>query len=90
MSLDDINEIIEYIKEQTDFKGDIFININKNAIPIEFIEKRIKKALAFTHSKAEGNIIADRGFVTITSASFTAQVLANLLKAWEKENADTD
>ena len=56
------------------------------AIPIEFIEKRIKKALAFTHSKAEGNIIADRGFVTITSASFTAQVLANLLKAWEKEN----
>lgn len=38
MSLDDINEIIEYIKEQTDFKGDIFININKNAIPIEWIE----------------------------------------------------
>lgn len=40
MSLDDINEIIEYIKEQTDFKGDIFININKNAIPIEWIKKK--------------------------------------------------
>lgn len=39
MKPDEIIKIIEYIKEQTDFKGDIFININSNAIPIEWIEK---------------------------------------------------
>ena len=56
------------------------------AIPIEFIEERIKKAIAFTHSKAEGNIIDDGCVVTVVSASFTAQVLANLLEAWEGQN----
>ncbi len=38
MRPDEINKIVEYIKEQTDHKGDIFININKNAIPIEWIK----------------------------------------------------
>lgn len=40
MKPDKIIKIIEYIKEQTDFKGDIFININSNAIPIKWIEKQ--------------------------------------------------
>ena len=41
MKPDEINKIVEYIKEQTDHKGDIFININKNAIPIEWIERKL-------------------------------------------------
>ncbi len=56
------------------------------AIPIEWIEKRLQRAVAFTHSKAEGNIIDDGCVVTVVSASFTANVLVNLLEDWEKEN----
>ena len=41
MRPDDIIKIVEFIKEQTDHKGDIFININNNAIPIEFIERKL-------------------------------------------------
>ena len=41
MRPDDIIKIVEFIKEQTDQKGDIFININNNAIPIEFIERKL-------------------------------------------------
>lgn len=37
MRPNEINKIVEYIKEQTDHKGDIFININSNAIPIDWI-----------------------------------------------------
>lgn len=37
MRPDEINKIVEYIKEQTNHKGDIFININNNAIPIKWI-----------------------------------------------------
>ena len=44
MRPDEINKIVEYIKEQTDHKGDIFININNNnAIPIEWIKKWLGK-----------------------------------------------
>ena len=56
------------------------------AIPVERIEKRLQRALAFTHSKAEGNIIDDGCVVEVVSASFTANVLVNLLEDWEKEN----
>ena len=41
MRPDEIIKIVEYIKEQTGHTGDIFININKNAIPIEFIERKL-------------------------------------------------
>ena len=41
MRPDEIIKIVEYIKEQTDHKGDIFININKNAIPVEWIERKL-------------------------------------------------
>ena len=41
MRPNDINEIVKFIKEQTGYKGDIFININSNAIPIEFIERKL-------------------------------------------------
>lgn len=57
-----------------------------DAIPIAWIEKRLQRAVAFTHSKAEGNIIDDGCVVTVVSASFTANVLLNLLEDWEKEN----
>lgn len=67
MKPDEIIKIIEYIKEQTDFKGDIFININSNAIPIEWIEK----------------YIASR-----TSPSINWSYVYDMLKDWEKENAD--
>lgn len=43
MKPEDINKIVEFIKEQTDFKGDIFININNNAIPIEWLKKWVEK-----------------------------------------------
>ena len=41
MRPDEIDKIIEFIKEQTDHKGDIFININRNAIPVEWIERKL-------------------------------------------------
>ena len=41
MRPDEIIKIVEFIKEQTDHKGDIFININKNAIPVEYIERKL-------------------------------------------------
>lgn len=41
MRPNEIIKIVEYIKEQTGHKGDIFININTNAIPIEFIERKL-------------------------------------------------
>lgn len=58
----------------------------KNSIPKEWIEKQLQRAVAFTHSKAEGNIIDDGCVVKVVSASFTANVLVNLLADWEKEN----
>lgn len=57
-----------------------------NAIPIEWIEERLKRAIAFRHSKAEGKVIVNECVVEVVSASFTANVLFNLLVAWEKEN----
>lgn len=62
------------------------IEFLKQSIPVEWIEERLKRAVAFTHSKAEGNIINDGCVVTVVSASFTANVLLNLLEDWEKEN----
>ena len=35
----EIVKLVEYIKEQTGHTGDIFININDNAIPIEWIKE---------------------------------------------------
>lgn len=40
----EIVKLVEYIKEQTGHTGDIFININDNAIPIEWIEQYIWSA----------------------------------------------
>lgn len=57
----------------------------EKVIPIEWIKERLNKAVAFTHSKAEGNIIDDGCVVSVVSASFTAHVLLNLLEDWEKE-----
>lgn len=41
MKPDELIKIVEHIKEQGGHKGDIFININTNAIPIEFIERKL-------------------------------------------------
>ncbi len=62
------------------------VETSKKAIPTEWIEERLKKALSFTHSKAEGKIVYDGCVITMVSASFTAQVLSNLLEDWEEEN----
>ena len=47
----EIVKIVEYIKEQTGHTGDIFININNNAIPIEWI---LKWACEFIDPNSEG------------------------------------
>lgn len=62
------------------------IRLINNSIPVEWIEKRLQKAVAFTHSKAEGKVIINEDVVEVVSASFTANVLSNLLEDWEKEN----
>lgn len=72
MSLDDINEIIEFIKEQTDFKGDIFININKNAIPIEWIWKWYDEE---THRLGDGWTHVEHPYS-----------IKRMIEDWEKEN----
>lgn len=38
----EIVKLVEYIKKQTGHTGDIFININDNAIPIEWIERKLE------------------------------------------------
>ena len=57
-----------------------------DAIPIEWIRGRLQKAVDFTHNKAEGNFIDNGCVVEVVSASFTANVLMNMLEDWEKEN----
>ena len=47
----EIVKLVEYIKEQTGHTGDIFININDNAIPIEWI---LKWACEFIDPNSEG------------------------------------
>lgn len=64
------------------------IGFLSESIPKEWIKERLQKAVAFTHSKTEGKFIADSCVVEVVSASFTANVLLNLLEDWEKENAD--
>lgn len=56
------------------------------AIPIEWIKRRLQKAVDFTHSEAEGKFIYNGCVVEVVSASFTANVLLTLLEDWEKEN----
>lgn len=58
----------------------------KDIIPIEWIKARLKKAVDFTHSKAEGQFIDNGCVVSVVSANFTANVLLNLLEDWRKEN----
>ena len=61
MRPDEINKIVEFIKEQTDHKGDIFININKNAIPIEWI----KKWCNIEHKSCEERLMLRYGVITM-------------------------
>ena len=75
MILEEINKIVEYIKEQTDHKGDIFININKNAIPIEWIEKWSEKFYKVINGT---RYYMGDGYDTVW----------DMLEDWEKENAD--
>ena len=70
MKPDEIIKIIEYIKEQTDFKGDIFININSNAIPVEWINDWLETCIPhYDYDKL--TYIAD---------------VYEMLEDWEKEN----
>ena len=66
----EIVKLVEYIKEQTDFKGDIFININKNAIPIEWIKKWLETCIP-RYDYDRMTYIAD---------------IYEMLDDWEKEN----
>lgn len=75
MRPEEINKIVEYIKEQTDHKGDIFININKNAIPLEWIEKWAEK---FYKEINGTRFYMGDGYDTVW----------DMLEDWEKENAD--
>lgn len=86
MKSTDIIKMVDYIKKQTGHNGDIFINVNVEAIPIEWIEKKIQIAVDFMHSKEEGKLIYDGAIVSVVSASFTANCLMNLLEDWRKEN----
>ena len=43
LKVEDVIKTIDYIKKQTGYEGDIFLNVNVNAIPIEWIEKYISK-----------------------------------------------
>ena len=92
MRLIDIERLVkEYITSNKDLTKVTYYDIRKyevKAIPIDWIKERLNKAVAFTHSKAEGNIIDDGCVVSVVSASFTANVLLNLLEDWKKENED--
>ena len=74
LKVEDVIKTIDYIKKQTGYEGDIFLNVNVNAIPIEFIEEQIAKTTDI-NNKEEMDV-------------FYAGHLGYLLKLWEKENAD--
>ena len=42
LKVEDVIKTIDYIKKQTGYEGDIFLNVNVNAIPIEWIEEWYK------------------------------------------------
>ena len=55
------------------------------AIPVKWIKEQLQKAVDFTHHKSEGKFIDNGCVVEVVSASFTANVLLNLLENWEKD-----
>jgi hypothetical protein len=71
LKVEDVIKTIDYIKKQTGYEGDIFLNVNVNAIPIEWIENYISK-------------MKDDGMIYLSSAGS----IKDMIKEWEKENAD--
>lgn len=90
MRLIDVDKIYQILDNKSSYGYVSALDISSieivDAIPVEWIEERLKKALSFTHSEAEGKIVYDGCVITMVSASFTAQVLSNLLEDWEEEN----
>ena len=73
MKPDDIIKMVDYIKKETGYNGDIFINVNANAIPIEWIEKWAEKFYKVINGK---RYYMGDGYDTVW----------DMLEDWEKEN----
>ena len=71
MKPDDVIKIVDHIKNHGGIKGDLFINVNVNAIPIEWIKKYI------------GKLDKECGGMVYLSPS---GALIDMLKDWDKEN----
>lgn len=82
---DEIIKIVEYIKEQTDHKGDIFININKNAIPIEWIKEYLVKLHKEGEEERDYVINELGGYEPIYKYIYETGI-KKMLEEWEKEN----
>lgn len=58
-----------------------------NAIPIEWLHSIMEKQLIFAmESEMEGTITVEDGILHCFSGAIACQVLANVIKLWEKEN----
>ena len=62
--------------------------MNKNAIPIEWLHSIMERQIIFAmESEMEGTTTVKDGFIHCVSGALACQVLVNVIKLWEEENA---
>ena len=72
---------LELIQSQPDIK----------AIPIEWLHSIMERQIIFAMtSEMEGTTTVKDGVIHCVSGALACQVLANVIKLWEKENEKTD
>ena len=63
------------------------IEFLKQSIPIDWLHSIMKKQLIFAmKSEMEGTVTVQDGVIHCVSGAIACQVLANVIKLWEKEN----
>lgn len=61
----------------------------KQLIPIEWLHSVMERQLIFAmESEMEGTTTVKDGVIHCVSGALACQVLVNVIKLWEKENAD--
>lgn len=77
MKTDDVIKMVDYIKNHTGYKGDIFINVNIDAIPIDWIYNWAEKFYKVINGK---RYYMGDGYDTVW----------DMLEDWKKENEESN
>lgn len=82
----DIHFSLLDVRNNIDFKG-----YEVKAIPIEWLHSIMEKQLIFAmESEMEGTTTVIDGIIHCVSGAVACQVLANVIKLWEKESESRD